>query len=76
MEVGQGPNWGCSAKEKKLRLHRVENFYFILTESNLSRNPCRSIMVINKIPERSGSEFSSYLFFETNSWKHKPCVNT
>jgi hypothetical protein len=20
MEVGQGPNWGCSAKEKKLRL--------------------------------------------------------
>jgi hypothetical protein len=21
MEVGQGPNWGCSAKEKKTHIH-------------------------------------------------------
>jgi hypothetical protein len=23
MEVGQGPNWGCSAKEKKILLGRL-----------------------------------------------------
>jgi hypothetical protein len=25
MEVGQGPNWGCSAKEKKLDMKYPEN---------------------------------------------------
>jgi hypothetical protein len=36
MEVGQGPNWGCSAKEKKVYFSmdtrsRRRQFYFYLT---------------------------------------------
>jgi hypothetical protein len=30
MEVGQGPNWGCSAKEKKN--NRLEEISFHLTK--------------------------------------------
>jgi hypothetical protein len=26
MEVGQGPNWGCNAKEKKIRKETKSNF--------------------------------------------------
>jgi hypothetical protein len=42
MEVGQGPNWGCSAKEKKMK---VVNTYtrdprtYISAEIFLSLNP-------------------------------------
>jgi hypothetical protein len=38
MEVGQGPNWGCSAKEKKIVGIVVHKFFIYLTPfSQLSK---------------------------------------
>jgi hypothetical protein len=33
MEVGQGPNWGCSAKEKKI--HLTEQFSFTENQESI-----------------------------------------
>jgi hypothetical protein len=29
MEVGQGPNWGCSAKEKKTNLYNKSDISYL-----------------------------------------------
>jgi hypothetical protein len=41
MEVGQGPNWGCSAKEKQIQLYTAEqssNKVNMNTELRILRN--------------------------------------
>jgi hypothetical protein len=47
MEVGQGPNWGCSAKEKK-------NFIKIRVFNNICSNkPMREIQLLRRYGKKN-----------------------
>jgi hypothetical protein len=60
MEVGQGPNWGCSAKgKKKYRVLTVLSFRFILTDSYIVSWLVRRIWHHIRLKEVSQNSLSS-----------------
>jgi hypothetical protein len=48
MEVGQGPNWGCSAKEKKKKIIKTEIFKRLPPCNRIITNKLAIILMIKK----------------------------
>jgi hypothetical protein len=66
MDVGQGPNWGCSANEKKIVAHRES----LQADSQLTFAVVRSEKLVAEIGNSSGTQRKE------NVRRWKPLLNS